>query len=149
MGFGLLNFGYDNPGQIKMKSQLLIKFSCTFFRGRSKGEAGHGAREIHVGADAEHGGVLGYLAAILFNVQTRFDHGLQAVDEKLRVLGAAGALEGAGEAPQAAEATWLQVVQLLLAGVLAGDHVLDDGLHGAQDLLVVAKRQHFLDVGVQ
>jgi len=121
----------------------------TFFSGRSEGEAGHGGGEVHVGADAEHGGVLGDLRAVLLNVQTRLDHGLEAVDEELRVLRATGALEGPGKAPEAAEAARLQIVQLLLARVLARNHVLDDGLHGAQDLLVVAHDQHLLDVAVQ
>lgn len=128
---------------------MLNKSLNTFFRGRSEGEAGHGGGEIHIGADAEHGGVLGDFAAVLLDVQTRLDHGLEAVDEELRVLCAAGAFEGAGEAPEATKAARLQIVQLLLAGVLAGDHVLNDGLHCAQNLLVVAQRQHLLDVGVQ
>ena len=40
-------------------------------------------------------------------------------------------------------------MELLLAGVLAADHVLDDGLHGGEDRLVVAEGEHVGDLGVQ
>ena len=43
----------------------------------------------------------------------------------------------------------LQEVKLLLAGVLAADHVLDDGLHCGQDGLVVAEGKHVGDLGVE
>ena len=38
---------------------------------------------------------------------------------------------------------------MLLTGVLATDHVLDDALHGREDGLVVAQLQHVRDLGVQ
>lgn len=40
-------------------------------------------------------------------------------------------------------------MQLLLARVLARDHILYDAAHGAQNHLVVARRQHVVDFHVQ
>lgn len=40
-------------------------------------------------------------------------------------------------------------MQLLLAAVLAGNHVLDDALHCAQDDVVVVLREDCCDLGVQ
>ena len=82
--------------------------------------------------------------------QTSLHQGLEAVDKQLNILGVAVGLgEGPGEPPEAAKAAALEEVKLLLAGVLAADHVLDDALHRRQDRLVVTQRQHVGDLGVQ
>ena len=81
--------------------------------------------------------------------QTSLHQGLEAVDKQLNILRVAVGLgEGPGKPPEAAEATALEEVKLLLAGVLAADHVLDDALHRRQDRLVVTQRQHVGDLGV-
>ena len=82
--------------------------------------------------------------------QTSLHQRLEAVDEQLDILSVAVRLgEGPGKPPEAAEAAALEEVQLLLAGVLAADHVLDDALHRRQDRLVVTQRQHIGDLRVQ
>ena len=82
--------------------------------------------------------------------QTSLHQRLETVDEQLDILRVAVGLgEGPGEPPEAAEATALQEVKLLLAGVLAADHVLDDALHRRQDRLVVTQGQHVSDLCVQ
>jgi len=43
----------------------------------------------------------------------------------------------------------LQVWELLLRDILASDHVLNNAVHGVQYHLVVAQRQHRVDLGVQ
>ena len=82
--------------------------------------------------------------------QTSLHQRLEAVDEQLDILRVAVGLgEGPREPPEAAETAALEEVKLLLAGVLAADHVLDDALHRRQDRLVVTQRQHVCDLGVQ
>lgn len=43
----------------------------------------------------------------------------------------------------------LQVGELLLRGILARDHVLDDTLDRIQDHLIMAELQHRIDLGIQ
>ena len=57
--------------------------------------------------------------------------------------------EGPCEPPEAAEADLLQIGELLLGGVLARDHVLDDALHRVQDGLVMTQRQHAVYLSIQ
>ncbi len=58
--------------------------------------------------------------------------------------------EGAGESPESSEADALEVGERReLRRVLARDHVLNDALHRVQNRLVVAQRQHAVDLRVQ
>ena len=53
------------------------------------------------------------------------------------------------KSPEAPEAAALQEMKLLLRFVvLAGNHVLDDGLDGCQYCLVMTQRQHVRDLRV-
>ena len=87
--------------------------------------------------------------------QTGLDHRLETIDEQfhvVRVLSRDG--ERTGEAPQSSETARLKVTELLLllTGVVArrtGDHLIDDGLHGGQDRLVVRERKNRVDLRVQ
>ena len=87
--------------------------------------------------------------------QTRLDHRLETIDEQFDVVGILSRDgERTGETPEAAEATRLEVAELLLllAGVVAGrtaDHLVNDRLNGGQDRLVVRQRENGIDFRVQ
>lgn len=104
--------------------------------GRGQRQTAHGGGEVDGRGHRQGARVLAELT--LVGRQTRLDHGFQAVDKQLGIVQVGLARgEGASKPPQSPKAAGLQVVQLLLAAVLAGNHVLDDALHGTQDDVVV------------
>lgn len=62
------------------------------FGGRAQRQARHARGQVHVGANAQHGGVLLQLAVLALSLlygQTSLYHGFQAVHEQLAALGRA------------------------------------------------------------